>query len=80
MAAWAAFDGCDADPTVTESTPGLAVTRWSDCEDGTAVELWTLAGWGHLWPRAGAPTQPGVIDATEVILDFFDAHGRSAAA
>jgi poly(3-hydroxybutyrate) depolymerase len=65
---------------VTESTPGLAVTRWSGCDDGTAVELWTLAGWGHEWPRAGAPTQPGVIDATEVILDFFDAHGRGAAA
>lgn len=80
MAAWAAFDGCDADPTVTEATPGLAVKRWPGCDDGTAVELWTLAGWGHEWPRAGAPTQPGVIDATEVILDFFDAHGRGAAA
>jgi polyhydroxybutyrate depolymerase len=79
MAAWASFDGCNAEPTVNESTPGLAVTRWSECEDGTVVELWTLAGWGHEWPRAGAPTQPGVIDATEVILDFFDAQGRGPA-
>lgn len=79
MAAWASFDGCGAAPTVDDSTPGLVVTRWSQCDGGTEVELWTLGGWGHQWPRAEAPSQPGVIDATEVILDFFDAHGREAA-
>jgi polyhydroxybutyrate depolymerase len=77
MAAWASFDGCDAEPAVDESTPGLEVTRWSGCEDRTTVELWTLAGWGHEWPRAEATRQPGVIDATTVILDFFDAQGRT---
>ena len=76
MEAWASFDGCDLDPAVDDSTQGLTVTRWTGCDDGTEVELRTLAGWGHDWPRAAAPTQPGVIDATEVILDFFDAHGR----
>jgi polyhydroxybutyrate depolymerase len=77
MAAWASFDGCDAEPAVDESTPGLEVSRWSACEDATAVELWTLAGWGHEWPRAEATDQPGVIDATTVILDFFEAQGRA---
>ena len=77
MAAWATYDGCDAEPAVDESTRGLVVTRWSGCDDDTAVELWTLAGWGHEWPRAGAATQPGVIDATTVILDFFDTNGRA---
>jgi polyhydroxybutyrate depolymerase len=75
MADWASFDGCRADPRVDESAPGLAVTRWSGCADGTVVELWTLAGWGHEWPRAEATSEPGVIDATNVILDFFDAEG-----
>jgi polyhydroxybutyrate depolymerase len=79
MAAWASLDGCEAEPAVDRSTAGLAVTRWPECADDTAVELWTLDGWGHEWPRAEAPSQPGVIDATEVILDFFDAHGRDAA-
>ncbi len=80
MAAWASFDGCDAEPTVDELDPRpgrhplVRVRRRHD------VELWTLAGWGHEWPRAGAPTQPGVIDATEVVLDFLDAHGRGNAA
>jgi polyhydroxybutyrate depolymerase len=78
MAAWAAYDGCPAEPAVDDSTPGMSVTRWSGCDDGTAVELWTLAGWGHEWPRAEAPDQPGVIDATTVVLDFFDTHARAA--
>jgi polyhydroxybutyrate depolymerase len=79
MAAWASFDGCDPETTTDHPTRSLTVTRWSGCEDGTAVELWTLAGWGHEWPRAGSPTQDGLIDATDVILDFFDAHGRDTA-
>ena len=79
MAAWASFDGCDPETATDDSTRSLTVTHWSGCEEGTAVELWTLAGWGHAWPRAGSPTQHGVIDATDVILDFFDAHGRDTA-
>jgi polyhydroxybutyrate depolymerase len=79
MAAWASFDRCDPQSATDDSTRSLTVTRWSGCEAGTAVELWTLAGWGHEWPRAGSPTQAGVIDATDVILDFFDAHGRDTA-
>jgi polyhydroxybutyrate depolymerase len=75
MAAWASYDGCEGEPVVDDSTAGLVVTRWSGCDADTDVELWTLAGWGHEWPRATAPTQPGVVDATEVVLDFFDAHG-----
>jgi polyhydroxybutyrate depolymerase len=77
MAEWASFDGCRPEPAVDESTPGLVVTRWSGCEDSTVVELWTLAGWGHEWPRAEGTSRPGVIDATSVILDFFDAEGRA---
>jgi polyhydroxybutyrate depolymerase len=77
MTEWASFDGCGPEPAVDESRPGLVVTRWSGCEDGTVVELWTLAGWGHEWPRAEGTSRPGVIDATSVILDFFDAEGRA---
>jgi polyhydroxybutyrate depolymerase len=61
----------------TRSTAGLAVTSWSGCDDGTDVELWTLAGWSHGWPPATAAGQPGVIDATDAVLEFFDDQGRS---
>lgn len=71
MAAWAEHDGCDPDPERVRPHEGLVVTRWTGCAEGTVVELWTITGWGHRWPRADTPAEPGVIDATEVILDFF---------
>ncbi|HZA00260.1 MAG TPA: PHB depolymerase family esterase [Acidimicrobiales bacterium] len=73
MSAWAARDGCDAPPRTERSTRGLVVTRWSGCADGTEVELWTLAGGTHEWPRTEGPSNRAGIDATEVVLDFFDA-------
>jgi poly(3-hydroxybutyrate) depolymerase len=66
---------CDPEPTVDHSTSGVVITRWSGCDAGTAVELWTLPCGSHEWPRQASPTNPGGIDATEVVLDFFHAHG-----
>ncbi len=76
MAAWANRDGCDATPRTKRPHQGLTVERWDRCAGGTAVELYTIAGWGHEWPRAKSATDPGRIDATRVVLNFFDAHRR----
>jgi polyhydroxybutyrate depolymerase len=75
MEQWAERDGCNAKPT-TKKRSGLTVTRWKGCAKGVDVQLWTIAGWGHEWPRAGTAKERGVIDATKVALDFFDAHRR----
>jgi polyhydroxybutyrate depolymerase len=74
MAQWAERDGCDPDPVTEEPAPGLVIQRWEGCVEGVDVELWTLAGWPHEWPRASTRDERGVIDATEAALDFFDAH------
>ncbi len=53
--AWAAYDGCEA---TAESDPALrdvvlpsgddtTVERWSGCDAGSAVELWTVQGGVH---------------------------------
>jgi polyhydroxybutyrate depolymerase len=76
MAQWAQRDGCSPQPVTKTPHPGLTVARWRGCVKGVDVQLWTIAGWGHQWPRARSAKQPGVIDATEVVLDFFDAHRR----
>ncbi len=76
MDQWAERDGCDPTPTTKHPRKGLTVERWRGCAAGTAVELWTIAGWGHRWPRAKSAGDPGTIDATRVVLDFFDAHRR----
>jgi polyhydroxybutyrate depolymerase len=74
MAAWAEHNGCRGDPEVAHPGTGLTVTRWRSCRADVVLE--TIAGWGHQWPRAATPDAAGVIDATRVVLDFFDAHRR----
>ena len=77
MAAWAEHDGCDPEPTTTTPSPAVTVTTWTGCADGTDVELWTLDGWIHAWPTPGIPQNPDDVDATGLVLDFFDAHRRA---
>jgi polyhydroxybutyrate depolymerase len=76
MEQWAKRDGCNDRPTTKKRGAGLTVTRWKGCAKGIDVQLWTIVGWGHEWPRAGSAKEPGVIDATKLALDFFDAHRR----
>ena len=50
----------------------------TECTDGGAVELYTVAGMGHSWPGGGqdaafADGDSGLV-ATELIWDFFAAH------
>lgn len=76
MAEWAQRDRCRPTPTVTHPHPGLTVERWPGCAPGIDLQLWTIAGWPHRWPRAATSSDPGVIDATRVALDFFARHRR----
>jgi polyhydroxybutyrate depolymerase len=64
--------GCDSEPELAEVPDGVERLRWAGCDAGAEVELWTISGWGHGWPRAASPDDVGVIDATETVLDFFD--------
>jgi polyhydroxybutyrate depolymerase len=76
MDQWAKRDGCSQRPITRKPEAGLTVTRWRGCVKGVDAQLWTIAAWGHEWPRATSARQRGVIDATDVVLDFFDSHRR----
>jgi polyhydroxybutyrate depolymerase len=78
MAAWAQRDRCQPTPSTTHPHRGLTVERWHGCAPGIDLELWTIAGWPHRWPRAQSSRDPGVIDATRVALDFFAQQHRHA--
>lgn len=71
--------GCDPEPQIADAPDGVERQRWAGCDAGAEVELWTISGWGHGWPRAASPAEPGVIDATEAVLDFFDSVTAPAA-
>jgi polyhydroxybutyrate depolymerase len=56
---------------------------WNNCHDGSSVESFLLAGWGHQWParwftdrlETGHPLKG--FDATREIWDFFSRFRRS---
>jgi polyhydroxybutyrate depolymerase len=81
-ARWAAHDGCAAKP-VSMANPGDAVTTYTGCRQGSAVELYAISGEGHEWP--GGPAMPkritrllgpqsSAVDADTLIWRFFAAH------
>ncbi|MGC4108431.1 MAG: PHB depolymerase family esterase [Thermomicrobiales bacterium] len=81
---WRQEDAC---ATPTETIDGDVTTSIAACADGRAVELISIAGAGHQWPRtdvapsftarrgADAPFQG--LDATPTIWDFFAAHPKT---
>jgi polyhydroxybutyrate depolymerase len=81
---WAAQDGCSAAPAVTRAT-GYTLTAYRGCAQGSAVELYSIAGEGHEWP--GGPVMPArlttalgpqsfALSANALIWAFFRAHER----
>jgi polyhydroxybutyrate depolymerase len=79
MQDWANHDGCDGGPAEDEPADGIRRLAWSGCEAGSDVVLYAVEGGGHTWPGAAAELAPlgettREISATDLILDFFDAH------
>jgi polyhydroxybutyrate depolymerase len=69
VAAWAELDSCPPNPAVTQN--GLLThTSYGPCKNGTAVELFTIQGIGHVWPSAS------ILPASQIIWNFFVAHPK----
>lgn len=56
--AWAARNGCVAEPVSGPVDIGVNLTSWSSCDAPT--ELYTVDGGGHTWP--GSIGTPGLAD------------------
>jgi polyhydroxybutyrate depolymerase len=78
---WAEMIGCPDDPTPTEAPEGVTAMRYGPCEDGSEVRYYTIADCGHVWPggnnllpeRVVGP-ETDVLDATDLIWEFFREH------
>jgi polyhydroxybutyrate depolymerase len=84
---WRNANGCRETPEREISRRGkVQRTTWDDCRDGSAVESWLLAGWGHLWPAPYFTDRPDVdeslrgFDATRRIWEFFKRFRRPGSA
>ncbi len=76
---WAKADGCGASPVDAQFSPHVRTSAYSDCADGTGVQLFVVDGGGHTWPGSavevtalGATTQE--VSATDQIWSFLAAH------
>ena len=78
---WVNFDGCSTIPQ-TESFADIQHDTYTNCADGTAVELYTIVGGKHAWPGSNGPAWLGgdqptqTISATKLMWDFFAAHPK----
>ena len=71
---WAEVAGCDPEPVIEPVTPDVRLHRWVRCVAGAEVMLYEVVGGGHAWPSPEDPFAPATIDATSLLLDFFDLH------
>ena len=81
MAGWATNGGCDTEAVVEPIGDDVTRHRYPGCDDGIDVELYTIIGGGHTWPSPAVDLVPDVptthtIDATQLALDWFEAHPR----
>jgi polyhydroxybutyrate depolymerase len=84
MPEWAKGAGCSDQKDVVRIEPDVDHWRYRGCPPGMGVELYSIEHGDHTWPGSPIPV-PGTthtIDATELALDWFEAHpldnGRAA--
>jgi polyhydroxybutyrate depolymerase len=81
---WARAQGCDPLPVISRAAPDVELATYGRCPlgDGEAL-LYTVINGGHTWPGAtidypvdvaGVTTHE--ISATDLMIDFFEAHQR----
>lgn len=78
---WIVANGCGAQPQ-TNSFDDIKHEVWAGCNDGTAVELYTIIEGGHAWPGGssgwpGADKPTETISASALIWEFFSTHPKN---
>lgn len=72
-AAFAKHNGLAANSVRTELQDGrVLLDTWAADKSSVRVELYSLEGWGHGWPRSSK------ANATQMIWRFFEEHARPA--
>ena len=78
---WVKYDQCTTTPQ-TEKFSDVQHDIYSNCANGTAVELYTIIGGKHAWPGSNGPAWPGgdqptkSISATNLMWAFFTSHPK----
>lgn len=74
---WAMRNECEPEASTGEEVAEVVSwPTWENCEDDVVVSLYTILKGGHVWPGTQAPLPDSLIDASEVMWDFFEAHPK----
>jgi polyhydroxybutyrate depolymerase len=80
---WVKHNGCKAPPLVRDLYNGsVNQVTWSNCKNGSEVQLYTLKNWGHIWPgkyftaELDADNPIKGFNAAEIIWQFFKLYRR----
>lgn len=78
IAFWVEQNGCPSQPQ-TGRFGSIVHDTYAPCDQGAAVELYTIQGGGHAWPGGqkygpNAPESTSEISATELMWLFFEVH------
>ena len=80
---WRIADSCETSTTTLSSSGSVKHLAWHDCRNGTSVDYFLLAGWGHQWPapwftdRLAMENPLRGFDATKQIWEFFTRFRRA---
>jgi len=78
---WVKQDQCSSAPE-TQTHDDIQLDTYSNCSNGSAVELYTIMDGLHAWPGASKPGWIGgdkptqSISATQLIWEFFQTHPK----
>ncbi len=67
---WQQKNGCPAQPKTQNVNARVQIDRYVGCRNGAEVELVTLKGAGHVFPRGGGGAN-SLIDGSREIWQFF---------
>ncbi|MGB2695740.1 MAG: PHB depolymerase family esterase [Dehalococcoidia bacterium] len=81
MPDWAAHNGCDPTPVISQASANVRLIEYGNCDDGVVVQLYAVEGGGHTWPDAAGALPESIVGATtteinanDLLWDFFQAH------
>ena len=70
---WRQRNQCPSAAQVRSFNSQVQIDQYTNCKNGSEVELVTLKGAGHVFPRGGGGAT-SLIDASQEIWSFFDRH------
>ncbi len=71
---WRQHNGCKASiPLEQRPSSRVDIARYGSCQGSSEVELVTLKGAGHVWPRGGSSAGQ-LVNGSQEIWNFFERH------